>query len=71
MPVSFVFTYAHPVLQRHRQRRTWEVSVLAPIWNMEDPLMPPGSISHSERRRGNYASFLVLSNILRNILSKG
>ena len=31
---------------------------------------PPESISHSEKWKGNYASFSELSNILQNVLSK-
>ena len=30
----------------------------------------PGSISHSKRQKGDYASFSELSNILKNVLSK-
>ena len=65
MPVNFVFAYARPVAQRYWQRRAWKVSLLGTIWKYST--CPQVTV---KRRKGNYASFSMFSNILQNVLSK-
>ena len=64
MPLSFVhvFVYARLVAQRYRQGRARKVSLLAAKWKYGNSLV--------KRRKGNYASFSELPNILKNVLSK-
>jgi len=57
MPVSFVFTYAHPVTQCYRQRRAWKVFVLATMGFTCDSMHPNDQWVTVKRRMGLYTCF--------------